>query len=250
MVDGRVAAHTCTIFFFFQARCSNTLPCMFKAGLVTIVYSPIPRFDGNGRAASCSPFSTAALQLLLLIIIKLTTAEHTPSSFTSQLCRRLYPSCHLCRANLHKHSGTLEYSSVCFSRVAALVGAVAVYKIQFRWLPHPHGCRLALALQDRSMEATALCESIFQFVGHGGPEHGSTSDLPIPSTKTVRAGEVGEGATASAAASKTRNGQPTAQPLPMEAERYYNTSTSPKHQMENEEIMRAFVGNKASRWRF
>ena len=91
------------------------------------------------------------------------------------------------------------------------------------------------------MEATALCESIFQFVGHGGPEHVSTSNLSMPSTKTVRAGEVGEGATAAAATSTT-------QPLLMEAEKSSDTSinTAPQHQVENEEIMRAFVGNKAS----
>lgn len=212
---------------------------MFKPGLVTIVYSPIPRFDGNGPAACCSPFSIAALQLLQST---LSTAEHTPFSFGSQLCRRLCHSRHLWRVNLHKLFGV---QAQLFHELQ--LSAVAVHKIQFRLLPHPYCCRLALA-PAVGMEASALCESIFQFVGHGGPEHGSTSDLPMPSTKTVRAGEIGKGATAAAAAaaSKTRNGQPTAQPLPMEAERSSNTCTSPKHQVENEEIMRAFVGNKAS----
>ena len=87
------------------------------------------------------------------------------------------------------------------------------------------------------MEAKALCESIFQFVGQAKPEHASTSR---PSTGTAGiANEVGEGATAAAAATKTtQNGQPTTND-----ERHYNAS--PKHQMENEEIIRAFVGNKA-----
>eukprot|EP00904_Undaria_pinnatifida_P008739 jgi/Undpi1/4996/HiC_scaffold_19.g08348.m1 len=86
------------------------------------------------------------------------------------------------------------------------------------------------------MEAKALCESIFQFVGQAKPEHASTSR---PSTGTAGiANEVGEGATAAAAATKTtQNGQPTTND-----ERHYNAS--PKHQMENEEIIRAFVGNK------
>lgn len=91
------------------------------------------------------------------------------------------------------------------------------------------------------MEAKALCESIFQFVGPLRPEHASTSQ---PSTDTAgRASEVGEGATAAEAAATrtTHDGQPTT-----EDERYSNAS--PRHQMENEEIIRAFVGNKARGW--
>lgn len=141
-----------------------------------------------------------------------------------------------------------------YTRVAAAVdySQAGVHKILFRGLAHPSPTAVVSQLLSCGMEAAALCESIFQFVGRGGPEHVSTSHLPMPSTKTtaaVRAGEAGEGATtAEAGAGTMHNGQPATQPLPVETERSSSTTAaaaSPKHQAENEEIMRAFVGNKA-----
>lgn len=82
------------------------------------------------------------------------------------------------------------------------------------------------------MDAPALCDSILQFVGRGLPTQGSSSSIPVPDLPDGAAGERVSQSDTSGAAGNDRTG---------------STAASSATEQQKLGLMRAFMGNKASR---
>lgn len=94
------------------------------------------------------------------------------------------------------------------------------------------------------MEASALCETIFQFMGQGAPVHAPAPELILPSTEHASGGE------GSASTTEEQDGQSMPPPIPTDegklASATGGAAAGRKEQLEKEGMMLAFVGNKAS----
>lgn len=82
------------------------------------------------------------------------------------------------------------------------------------------------------MEAPALCKTIFQFIGQGGPVQTADPDVSVSSAAITEIDE--EGPTG------TDDVQPTSKPL-----QKGDSQSDGTHQHAREGLMLAFVGNKA-----